>query len=276
MSGAWAVCRREFSSYFITPVGYVIVGVFAFISGIGFTINFIIYAQMSMNPAQYGMVGVPDFEENMLSPFLVFCGMLIMFIAPLVTMRLLAEERNKGTIELLLTHPLRDRDVLFGKFGAALGMLLAMMAVVGVHLMLVYRFTSVEPAVLVLGLATVFLMGAAFLSWGLFVSSVANSQVTAAVVTFGGWLASYILGSFAERLPEEMAVPPEWGEGIANALGLFYAVFRGLVSELPIDAHARDMAEGVVTPQDIAYYVLFISFFMFLAFRALEARRRRA
>src|SRR5690606_19194489 len=108
---------------------------------------------------------------------LVYCGTVIMFIGPLVTMRLLAEERNRGTIELLLTHPLRDREIVFGKYLASLGMLLAMMLVLAVHMLVVNYFVAVEPFVLMFGLLTVFLMGAAFLSLGLFVSALCRSQI---------------------------------------------------------------------------------------------------
>ena len=134
MRNTWAVCKREFVSYFITPVGYVVAGVFALISGIGFAASFIGYARATQSPSAYGYTGVPDFEETLLSPFLVFCGLLIMFIGPLVTMRLLAEEKNRGTAELLLTHPLRNREIVFGKYGAALGVLLVFIVALGTYL----------------------------------------------------------------------------------------------------------------------------------------------
>ena len=119
MRNIWAVCWREFVSYFITPVGYIIVGTYAVISGLGFTASFLWHARATQSPADYQFEGVPNLEEFFLSPYLVFCGQLMLFIGPLITMRLLAEERNRGTIELLLTHPLRDRDIVFGKYGAA-------------------------------------------------------------------------------------------------------------------------------------------------------------
>lgn len=162
MSRIGAVFGRELKSYFVTPVGYVIVGAYALIAGLGFTLQFIMYAWQSQSPSSYGLTGVPDFEEHMLSPYIVFCGFLIMFIGPLVTMRLLAEERARGTMELLLTHPLRDRDIVWGKYLASLALLLVLLVPVGVHLGIVAYFTDVEPAVLLVGLPAVFLMGAAF------------------------------------------------------------------------------------------------------------------
>ena len=276
MRNVWAVCKREFAGYFVTPVGYVVVGIFAVIVGLGFCASFLFYARVSANPTAFAYSGVPDFEETFLSPFLVFCGMVAMFIGPLITMGLLAGERHRGTMELLLTHPLRDREIIFGKYLAALGMLLVMMSTIIVHLAVLGHYVDVEPAVLVLGLLTVFLMGAAFVSLGLFVSSLVANPITAGVLTFGSWFVMYILGTFGENLPEANPAPAAWSEGVRSAIGSGYDLFRGLVEQLPLDVHAKEMAQGVVTPADIAYYVLFAAFFLFLTFRALESRKWRA
>lgn len=276
MRNIWAVGKREFASYFVTPVGYVVVGTFAVVAGLGFSASFLFYSKVTMNPAAYAYSNVPDFEETLLSPLLVFCGMLIMLIGPLVTMRLLAEERNRGTMELLLTHPLRDREIVFGKYLAALGMLLVLMAVVGLHLLLVAHYVDVEPAVLGFGLLTVFLMGAAFMSMGLFVSAMASNQITAAVLTFGLWLVLYTVGTLAEHLPKKNPTPETWPEALRNGIGLAYDVGRNLVQQLPLDAHAKEMAQGIVQPKDLTYYVLVTAFFLFLTFRALESRKWRA
>ncbi len=276
MRNTWAVCKREFKSFFLTPVGYVVVGMFAVIAGMSFSISFITHSDITQNPTMYAYTAVPDFEETFLSPYLVFCGMLIMFLAPLLTMRLLAEERHRGTIEFLLTQPLRDREIIFGKYLAALGVLGVMMLVVGVNLCIMGWFVdNVEPPVLVFGVLTVFLMGAACISLGLFVSSVTKTQIMSGTITFGATLILFILGNLGEDMPAESPVPEGWPAGLRTFIAFFYRVFRGLVVELPIDAHARDMALGVVQPLDIAYYVLFSAFFLFLTFRALESRNWR-
>lgn len=276
MRNAWAVCKREFASYFQTPVGYLVVGTFALVSGLGFSASFLFYAKVSVNPSEYAYSGVPSFTEALLSPFLVFCGMVVMFIGPLVTMRLMAEERNRGTMELLLTHPLRDREIVFGKYGAALGMLLVMMAVMGVYLGIIAHYAVVETDVLLFGLAAVFLMGATFMSLGLFVSSMASNQISAGTMTFGLSLVLYIVGSLGENLPKKYPAPEKWPAALRDAAGTCYGVFREVVQQLPLDAHAKEMAKGILQPQDIAYYILAAAFFLFLTFRALESRKWRA
>lgn len=276
MTNIWAVCKREFKAFFLTPVGYVVLGVVALIAGLAFTSQFLEYARVSQDPATYGYATVPDFEEFLLSPFLLFCGTLIMFLSPLLTMRLLAEERHKGTIELLLTHPLRDRDIIFGKFLAALGMILVLLLVVVVDVGVIAYFVDVEPAVLVFGLLTVFLMGASFISLGLFISALARHQITSGALTFGASLLLFILGTYGEKMKKENPAPAEWPEMLRNAVGAAREVLRQLLMEVRLDAHAREMAQGILQPQDILYYVLFCAFFLFLTFRALESRHWRS
>jgi len=276
MTKTWAVCKREFASFFYTPIGYVVVGVVAAISGLAFAISFLTYAKISQDPASYAYSTVPDFEETLLSPFLVFCGMVIMFLSPLITMRLLAEEKHRGTIELLLTYPLRDRDIIFGKYCAALGMIGVMMGVIGVHLITVAYFVDIEMPVLIFGLLTVFLMGAALISLGLFVSAVTRNQITSGSITFALNLIFYIMGNLGDDLPAENPVPEAWPLFLRGSVGLLYRVFRAFVLEMPLDVHAKEMAQGIFQPKDVAYYLLFSAFFLFLTFRALESRTWRA
>ncbi|HDP34225.1 MAG TPA: hypothetical protein ENN29_03845 [Candidatus Hydrogenedentes bacterium] len=276
MNNIIAVCRREFASFFFTPIGYVVAGMFAAISGIAFTLSLFDYSKMSVEPTAYGFNTTPDFAETLLSPYLVFCGMLIMFLTPLITMRLVAEEKHRGTMELLLTWPLRDRDIIFGKFLAALGMLFVMMLVIAAHLALIGRITTFEPAVLVFGLLTVALMGAAFISLGMFISSVTRNQITSGTITFGVSLLLYVAGNLGERLPAENPTPAGWPEALRTAAGHVYMLLRGLIVELAVDAHASEMALGIVQPRDVAYYLLFTAFFLFLTFRAFESRNWRA
>lgn len=276
MRNTWAVCKREFAAYFTSPIGYVVVGVFALISGLGFTASFLFFAKITESPAMYAYSGIPDFEETFLSQFLVFCAMLIMFIGPLVTMRLLAEEKNRGTIELLLTYPLRDREIVFGKYLAALGMVVLMLAVVSVYLVIIRLHVAVEPVVLGFGLFAVFLAAAAFFSMGLFISALTSNQITAGTLTFGLWFLMWILGKLGADLPVANPAPAGWSEGLRAAAGFAYALLRGVIVELPLDAHAGSMAQGVLQPRDVAYYVLVTAFFLFLTFRALESRKWRA
>ncbi len=275
MRNTWAVCKREFAAYFLTPAGYVVTGIFAVVVGLGFRAMFLDYARMSQAPTDYGFTSVPDFEEFFLHPYLVFAGMMIVFLTPLITMRLMAEERHRGTAEQLFTLPLRDSEIVFGKYLAALAMLGVMMTVVGIHLVIVERYVAIEPVVLACGLAGVFLMGAAFLSLGFFISCLAQTQITAAAFSFGLTMVLFFTGNIAEDLPEPRDIAAAGAGPLQPLLIGSYTVLRALARQLAADKHLEELTLGVVQPQDIAYYVLFSAFFLFLTFRALESRNWR-
>ncbi|HNR31710.1 MAG TPA: ABC transporter permease subunit [Candidatus Hydrogenedentes bacterium] len=276
MINTWAICKREFAAYFLTPIGYVVCGIFALIAGLGFRALLLEYARMSQAPTDYGFTTVPDFGEFFLHPYLVFAGMIVVFLSPLITMRLMAEETHRGTAEQLFTLPLRDREIVFGKYLAALAMLAVMMLVVGVHLAIVAYFVDIEPVALVCGLVGVFLMGAAFLSLGFFVSCLTRTQITAATVTFGLIMALFFAGNMAENLPEAQEIAVEGVGPLQPILIGGYRVIRTLLQQLAADAHLEELTLGVVRPQDVVYHVLFAAFFLFLTFRALESRNWRA
>lgn len=275
MRAFFVIAKREFLSYFVTPIGYIVTAVYVAITGIGFLASFIYYARISQSPAAYQYPGVPDFEETMLSPFLVFCGQVMIFLGPLITMRLLAEERHRGSMELLLSYPVRDAEIILGKYAAALALLVVMMGGIFVHIGIVAYFATVEPAVLILGILAVFLMGAAFVSVGLFISALAKNPITSATVTLGAFFISYILGALGKDLSEANPAPTTWNDQAREIVGFFYRVFRRLVLDLPLDAHAQQMTQGVLQLEDIVYYMVLTAFFLFLTFRVFETRKWR-
>ena len=276
MTPVLTVAKREFAAFFQTPVGYVITAIFAAITGFGFVMNFFMYAQISQAPSTHGYSTMPDFEEYVLSPYLVFCGLMIMFLSPLITMWLIAGERHKGTIELLLTYPLRDRDIIFGKFLAAMGIVGVLLLVIAVHLGIIFAFVDIEVTVLAFGLLAVLLMGATFVSLGLFISSLTRNPTTSGTITFGLCLLFFIISSVGDKLPEGNPAPENLNAGLRSVVGQIYTIARTFIQELAVDAHAEEMAQGIFQPQDIAYYLLITSFFLFLTFRALESRNWRA
>ncbi len=276
MGSSWIITKREFKSYFSTPVGYVVLGAFALIAGLGFAYSFIVYGFMTETPANYELAAIPDFEETFLSEYMVYCGLMMMFIGPLISMKLLAEEHNLGTIEMLYTLPLRDRDIIFGKYFAAIAMLGLMILTTGVHLVIVYFYVDVEIEVLLFGLLAFFLMGAAFLSMGLFVSSLCKTQITAATVTFAVYFVLFMIGTLSDKIPDAVSIPETWPESVRSVVTVVHGGIQSIALELPIDAHARQMAQGIFQPADVAYYFLFIGFFLFLTFRSLETRKWRS
>jgi ABC-2 type transport system permease protein len=201
---------------------------------------------------------------------LLYCGILVMFLTPLITMRLFAEERHRGTIEQLYTLPVRDWEMVAGKYGAAIGMVLALMAVIGVDLLVVAAYTTMEPLILAAGLVSVLLMGVAFMALGLFISALTRNQMTAATLTFGILLGLFFVSDRVGKMPEANAASAS--NDITRAAYAAYNAGREAVSRLAADAHVKDLALGVVKPQDVAFYLLFAALFLFLTLRVLEAR----
>jgi len=236
MGTTLAIWRREFRAYFNSPVAYFVITAFLALVGILFFVPFFTQDRVSMR----GFFG--------LAPF------LFIFFAPAITMRLLAEERRTGTLELLITMPVRDVDVILGKYLAALSLL-----VVALVLTLPYAFTIAAFGPLDFGpvwggYVGLFMMGGAFLALGVAASSVTENQIIAFVIALFGSMLLLMIDKFLPFLPASLAKIAEY---------------------VSFDYHFRDAARGVLDSRDIVFFLSFTVLCLFLAFRSLEARRWR-
>jgi ABC-2 type transport system permease protein len=177
---------------------------------------------------------------------------LLLSLMPLVTMRLLAEERQTGTIELLLTYPVRDGAVLIGKYLAALALYAILLGLTLVYPLMLFFFARPEWAPILTGYLGLFLMGGAFLAVGLLASSLTRNQIVSAVITFGILLMFWVVGWAAE-----------------NMGGTFGPILR----HLSILDHFDSFSKGVLDTKDVIYYLNFTLVALFLAFRSLESQR---
>jgi ABC-2 type transport system permease protein len=249
----WPIYKKELRLYFTSPVAYVLLTIFLLIAGYFFFSIFSFFTrasmQMAMNPQMGRDLNVTD---AVLRPLFANLSVILLLLMPLVTMRLFAEERRSGTIELLLTYPVRDGAVLAGKYLAALTMYGVMVAGTLAYPIMLVSFARVEWGPLVTGYLGLLLMGAMFLAVGLFASSLTENQVVAAIVTFGVLLMFWIIGWTAEFA--------------GGPLG-------AVLTHLSILEHNDTFAKGVLDTKDIIYYVNFTVLALFLALRSLEARR---
>jgi len=179
---------------------------------------------------------------------------VLLFVMPLLTMRLFSEEKKSGTIELLLTYPVTDLAVLFGKFLAAALLLLVMLAGTLPFVVLLFAIGDPDPGTLLSGYLGLLLMGAAFMALGIFISSLTENQIIAATVSFGSALLFWVL-SWSSTLS---------GEKVG-------AVLR----QLSILEHLESFNKGILALSDLSFFVLFIAFFLFLTLRSLETQRWR-
>jgi ABC-2 type transport system permease protein len=177
---------------------------------------------------------------------------LVLALMPFLTMRLLAEERQTGTIELLLTYPVRDWEVLLGKYLAVFGLYAVLLVLTLLYPLMLAYFARLEWGTVLSGYLGLLLMGSSFLALGLFASSLTVSQIVAAAWTFGILLLLWVIG---------------WG---ADTLG---GTWGKVLQHLSTMEHNDNFAKGVIDTKDVLYYVNLTLLALFLAYRSVEARR---
>lgn len=261
MRSAIAIAKKEIHLYFTTPIAYVAFFASSFI-GAWFFLS--LTSEFQRRTMQFMQFQAPQLLERMnltemvAAPLIVNMGLVFAFIIPFLTMRLLAEERRQSTMELLMTAPIRSFDIVAGKFLAGLAILLVVIAIVALFPLLLSYFgtseagSAIEWQTVNAGLLGLFLMGAAFLAIGLFISSLTESQVVAALITFFVLLLSWVVSWKAGDL-----------EGAGQQVLLYFSSVSHLVA----------FARGVVNLEDLVYFLSLIALGLFLTHRSVEARR---
>jgi len=249
------VFRKEMRLYFGSPVAYVVFTFFLLISGWFFSQIFLFYSDMSMRSFMQPQFGQNlNITENVMRPLFTNMSVVLLFFMPMLTMRLFAEEKRAGTMELLLTYPVRDGEVLAGKFLAATGLYAVLLALTFLYPGLVAYFTRVEWGPILTGYLGLVLVGAMFLAVGVFISSLTENQIVAGFGTFGILLLFWVIG---------------WGADFAGG------AMRTVLQYLSITEHMDGFSRGLVDTKDLVYYVSAIAIALFLTLRSLESKRWR-
>src|SRR5580765_2261402 len=193
-----AVAGKELRSYFVSPVAWVMMGLFALIFGYFFVSYLTYFVRQSMQ-SQFGG-GPPTMNINMelIRPLLSNASVLVLFLLPMVTMRTYSEEKRSGTIELLLTSPLTDVEIIGGKYLAALGMYGGLLAVTMLYLSIAFIWGNPAFLPVLSGYFGLLLMGGGFVAIGLFISSLTNNQMVAGVASFVVFLLLWIISWAAD------------------------------------------------------------------------------
>ncbi len=251
----WPIFKKEVRLYFTSPVAYVVGTIFLLISGYFFSQIFFYFSRLSMasamNPALARDMNV---TEGVLRPLFSNVGVVMLLLMPILTMRLFAEEKKTGTIELLLTYPVRDGEVLLGKYAAAVALYLVMLLFTALYPGMLAYVARLEWGPLLTAYLGLVLMGGAFLAVGVLASSLTENQIVAAVATFGALLIFWVIGWSADF------AGPVWGK---------------LLSHLSILEHFDGFAKGVIDTKDVIYYLNFTILCLFLTLRSLESKRWR-
>ena len=192
-----AIADKELRSYFSSPIAYIIIGFFLLPFGVFFYLYLDAFVQQSMQQAQFG--GAMNINQQVIRYVLQNASVIILFIMPMITMRTYSEEKRSGTIELLLTSPVTDVEIILGKFFGALGLYVAMLAVtLPLHGRSCSSTATPNGGRWSAGYLGLLLMGGAFVSLGLLISSTTNNQIVAGIVTFVVFLLFWIIGWFAD------------------------------------------------------------------------------
>ena len=256
MTNVLAIARRELHAYFASPIAYVIIGLFALLFGWFFNAILAFFVRQSMQMGQMGMPGpiVMNLNQQMIRPLFLNASVVILFVMPMITMRTYSEEKRSGTIELLLTSPVSDFEIIVGKFLGALGLYSMMLSVTVVYMLILFWFGEPEVWPVVSGYVGLLLLGGCFISLGLFISSLTKNQIVAGMITFAAFLLLWIIN---------------WvGEGAGPTT-------QAIVSYLSITEHFDDFARGVIDTKHVVFYVSFIVFGLYLTAKSVDSERWR-
>jgi len=254
MRNILAIAQKELRSYFASPIAYIVLGFWALLYGWFFITILAYFVRASMQGGQFGPQSV-NINQMMIRPLIQNVTILVLFLLPMVTMRTYSEEKRSGTIELLLTSPVTDWQIIIGKFLGAMALYGAMLLITMLHLIIIVGYGArPEWKPILTAYLGLILLGGCFISLGLFISSMTKNQIVAGMVTFAVFLLLWVItwiGSFSGPTIDQ------------------------LTQYLSIIDHLDDFGKGVLDTTHIIYYLSFITFGLFLTSKSVESERWR-
>jgi len=238
-----AVMRKELRSYFAFPLVYVLSGIFLVLAGYYAYTDLVYFVTIAFSR---------DIMQNYWQLLFSDIRLCLLLTLPFITMRLFAEERKLGTVELLYTYPLRDGEILGGKFLASVSIFFMMLALTTLYPIFLYTIHRYPLFPLFAGYLGLFLIGCAFIACGLFISSLCESQVMAGVGTITLLLFFWILN---------------WNEAV------FQNSWMAVMRAFSLFDQFGGFSKGVIDLDHVTYFLFFIAFFLFLTLRSMEARK---
>ena len=236
MGNIVAIARRELMSYYGSFLFYVVTAAFLVITGFFFAVT------------------VAFSRSAQVAPLFQTMYTIMLLVAPILTMRLLAEEQRTGTIELLLTSPVRDAELVLGKFLAGLGLLVSMLVLTGFYPLLLALYGNPDRGGIIGGYLGALLFGGLAIAIGLFTSSLTQNQIVAAVLSFAILLLLWVIDGLGSLVG-----------GVVGSIATYLAVFT----------HFSDMTRGIVDTKDVVYFLTVIVGALFFTTWSVETRRWR-
>lgn len=255
MKNIFIICRKEMKSYFASPIAYLLMALFAVIFGFFFYSATAIFVMRGMESQMMGRGFPMDVNEWVIRPLLMNASVVGLFLIPLITMRLYAEEKRSGTIELLLTSPVRDIEVIVGKWLAALLMYLCMLGISALNIAVLFAYGKPDWKPILIGYLGLILQGGCLLAIGTFISTMTRNQIIAGGATFAVCLLLWVLDWVTAYDP---------------------STFGRVVAYLSVVTHFEPFSKGVLDTKDLVFYLSMIFFGLFLTARSMESLRWRA
>jgi len=255
MRNVLTIARKELNSYFASPIAYLLMAFFGLIFGFGFFTATRDFVRFSFQASMMGR-GMPmNVNEQVIRPLLGFASTVALFLIPMITMRLFAEEKRTGTIELLMTSPVRDIEIILGKWFAAMGLFACILFMSALNIGLLFAFGKPDWKPVLVAYLGLLLQGGCLLSIGAFISTTTRNQIIAGGVTFFVCLLLWLLSWFTAF----------------DATG-----WSQVINYLSIVTHFDNFAKGVLDSKDIIFYLSMIFFGLFITARSMESLRWRA
>ena len=255
MTNIWIICRKELRSYFASPIAYAVMALFALLFGLVFysaTRDFVNYAYRAQNNGGAPPISVNEF---IVRPLLGFAGTVSLFLIPLISMRLLAEEKRNGTIELLLTSPIQDVSIILGKWLGAMVLYLFVLAMSLPNVAFLFAWGKPDWKPVLVAYLGLILQGGCLLAIGTLISSMTSNQIVAGGAAFFVSLMLYVLSWLTDY------------DSTTTSKVLNY---------VSIITHMENFSKGILDLKDAVFYVTFIFLALFLTVRQMESLRWRS
>ena len=255
MRNIWIICRRELSSYFSSPIAWLLLTMYSLIFGYFFWNLVGYFINNAMEMQMMGQSAPVNINEQIVRPLLANNAFLEILFIPLITMRLFAEEKRNGTIELLATSPVRDSEIIIGKWLAALLLYCWLLLYTGLNFAFLFRYGHPDIKTMAVAYLGLVLQGAALLAIGTFLSTLTRNQIIAGVSTFAACLLLWVFS---------------WVSSYNSA------TWATVLSYLSVLSHSESFGRGVLSLKDNVYYLSIIFLGLFLTTRSLESLRWRS
>lgn len=255
MRNTVTIFNKELKSYFASPIAYGLLAFFALLSGYFFYAYVAIFVTRGMEAQMMGRPSPMDVNEWVIRPILMNISVIGLFLIPMITMRLFAEEKRTGTIELLATSPVRDIQIIAGKWLAALVLYAVMLTISLLNMSLLFAYGRPDWRPMLVGYLGLLLQGGCLLAIGTFVSNTTRNQIIAGTATFAFCLLLWVL---------------DWVSSYETAN------WAKVVSYLSVVTHFESFAKGVIDSKDVVFYLSMIFFGLFLTSRSMESLRWRS